>query len=93
MLKMLKVNTDKGQRTDNRHKQTCSKAPGEATKEDFQDGCRNKMLLEILNLHIFPKASHQVWAQSDLPFGSGWGLKIFKIAPMAAILDILTEGF
>ena len=29
-----------------------------------------------------PNASHQVVAQSDLPFGSRWGLKIFKIATL-----------
>ena len=37
----------------------------------------------ILNLHVmYPNASHQVWPQSDLPFGSRRGLKIFKMATM-----------
>ena len=40
-----------------------------------------------------PNASYQVWAQADLPFGSGHGLKIFKMATVAAILDIETEWF
>ena len=35
-------------------------------------------------------ASHQVWAQSDLRFGSRCGFKIFK---MAAIFDSRTERF
>ena len=35
-----------------------------------------------------PNASHQVWAQSDLLFGSRHGLKIFKMAIVGAILDI-----
>ena len=38
-----------------------------------------------------PNASHQLSAQSNLPFGSRCGLKIFKMAPMVAILDIGTE--
>ena len=37
-----------------------------------------------------PNVSHQVWAQSDLPFGSRCGLKIFKMATEVAILDIGT---
>ena len=40
-----------------------------------------------------PNASHQVWAQSDLPFRSRRGLKIFQMATMEAILDIGTERF
>ena len=38
-----------------------------------------------------PNSSHQVWAQSDIGFGSRCGLKIFKMAGTAAILDIGTE--
>ena len=38
-------------------------------------------------------ASHQVSANSDLLFGRRCPLKIFKMATMAAILDIRTEGF
>ena len=38
-----------------------------------------------------PNAYHQVSAQSNLPFGSRWCFKIFKLATMAAILDIGTE--
>ena len=38
-------------------------------------------------------ASHQVWAQSDLGFGSRCGLKIFKMAAQATILDMRKEQF
>ena len=38
-------------------------------------------------------ASHQVLAQCDLRFGRRCCLKNFKIAAMAAILDIGTERF
>ena len=58
--------------------------------EDFQDGRRaghleyqNGMILTILNLHVARNASHQVWTQSELVFGSRCGLKIFKMAAMA----------
>ena len=63
MWKTTDVHTDKGQTMVNRlwHKLTWSKAPGELTIEDLQDGCcgghrgyRNKMFLVILNLHITP---------------------------------------
>ena len=37
-----------------------------------------------------PNVSCQVWAQSDIPFWSRRGLKIFKMATVAAILDIRT---
>ena len=37
-----------------------------------------------------PNASHQVLPQSDLPLGSRWGLKIFKMATLGTILDIRT---
>ena len=40
-----------------------------------------------------PNASHQVWAQSNLPSGSRHGLKTFKMATMRAIMDIGTERF
>ena len=40
-----------------------------------------------------PNASHQVWAQSDLPFQSRHGLKIFKMVTMEAILDTGMEWF
>ena len=38
-------------------------------------------------------ASHQVSVQSDLQFGRRCRLKNFKMATMAAILDIGTERF
>ena len=39
-------------------------------------------------------ASHQVFAQSDLPFWRRWGLKIFKMATLEAISDNMrTEQF
>ena len=41
----------------------------------------------------YPNASHQGWAQWDLPFQSRHGLKIFKMATMGAILDIRMDGF
>ena len=40
-----------------------------------------------------PNASHQGWTQSDLPFRSRHGLKIFKMATIGAILDIRMEKF
>ena len=84
MSKIWKVNdgwTENRRTTDNRPwlKLTWSKAPGEVTNEDLQDGCRgghlryrNKMLLfSFCNYEspCRPKASHQVKAQFDLPFG------------------------
>ena len=36
-----------------------------------------------------PNDSHQVWAQSDLGFGSRCGFKIFKVCKMAAQVAIL----
>ena len=41
----------------------------------------------------YPNASHQVLSQSDLPLGSRWGLKIFKMATLGAISDIGPEQF
>ena len=38
-----------------------------------------------------PNAFHEVWAQSDLGFGSRCGFKIFKMAAQAAILDSRME--
>ena len=38
-------------------------------------------------------ASHHVWAQSDLPFRSKRGSKIFKMATVVAILDTGMEWF
>ena len=47
---------------------TRSKAPGELTTEDLQDGCcghlrryRNKMFLAILNLHVTPMPRTKFW--------------------------------
>ena len=40
-----------------------------------------------------PDVSHQVLAQADLLLGRRCGLKSFKMAAMAAILDIGTEKF
>ena len=39
-----------------------------------------------------PNASYQVLAQSDLPFGSRWGLKIFKIATLGGHLRYQTRS-
>ena len=68
--------------------------------EEFQDGCRsghlgcqNGTILAILKSLCHCDASHQVLAQSDLPFGRRCLLKNFKIASMAAILDIRTKRF
>ena len=69
-----------------------AKAPGKLTIEDLQDGCcgrhrryRYKMILTILKLHVASMPP------SNLPFGSRWDLKIFKMAILAAILEIGTE--
>ena len=64
------------------HKLIWSKAPGELTIEDLQDGCCGG--------HC---GYRKVLAQSELSFGSRWGLKIFKMATLGAILDIGTEQF
>ena len=76
--------TDEGRPMVNkpRHKLTWSTAPGELTIEYLQDGCCNSESL------CYPNASYQVLAQSDLQFGSRWGLKIFKMATLGAISDI-----
>ena len=64
--------------------------------QDFQDGHHgahggywNGTNLAILNFHVTLNASHQVWTQSEIPFGSRLGLKIVKMA----ILDIGMEIF
>ena len=62
------------------HKLAWSKAPGELTFEDLQDGyCgghrgyHNKMVLPILNLHAAPMPPTKCWAQClPLSFGSIW---------------------
>ena len=53
-------------------------------------GYRNGTMLAIESL-CRPNASHQVSAQSDVAFESRCGLKIFKMAAVAAILDIGTK--
>ena len=65
--------------------------------ENFQDGhhgyhlgYHNKMISNSES-PCHPDDSHEVLAQTDLPFRSRCGLKIFKMAPVAAILDIGTE--
>ena len=64
----------------------------EMSFEEFQDGChgghlgyRNETILAILNLYVTPK--------SDLWFGRRCRLNNFKMAAMAATLDIGTEPF
>ena len=61
--KVTDGHTDEGRTMVNRlrHKLTFNKAPGKLTIEDLQDGfcgrhcgCRNKMILAILNLHVAP---------------------------------------
>ena len=64
--------------------------------EEFQDYCHGLHLSGIVELTDFsnsespchPDASHQVSAQSDLRFERKCGLKNFKMAIVAAILDI-----
>ena len=58
------------------HKLTWSKAPGELTIEDLQDGCcgshrgyRNKMFLAIHNIHIAPTPPTKFWL--NLTYHSG----------------------
>ena len=67
-----------------------SKAPSERI-EDLQDGGHRGYQTKCFSNSESPRhpnASHQVWAQSDLPFGSGHGLTILKMATEGAILDI-----
>ena len=59
-----------------RHKLTWSKAPGELTIEDLQDGCcgdhpgyYNNMVLAILNLHVAPMPPTKFWL--NLTYHSG----------------------
>ena len=68
----------------------------EMSFEEFQDGHHgghlgylNGRILAILNL-CHCDASHQVLAESNLRFGRRCHLKNFKMASMAAILDIRT---
>ena len=72
---------------------------GAGNNRNFQDGCphghlvyHNKMILEILNLHVAPNASHQVSAQSDFPLGSRCGFKIFKMAADFSISESLCRS-
>ena len=55
-------------------------------------GHQNGTILAILNL-CHCDASHQVSAQSDLRLGRRCRFKNFKMATIAAILDIGTEQF
>ena len=93
MSKMWKV-TDGHMDEANRpqHKLTWSKL----TIEDLQNGCCicyhgycNKTFLSNSESPCHPNASDQVLVQSDLPFESKWGLKIFKWPPWgpSQILD------
>ena len=72
----------------------------EMSFEEFQDGVHvghlgywNGTTLAILNLLCCSNVSHQVLAQSHLHFGRRCHLKYFKMAAMAAILDMGTEQF
>ena len=66
------------------------------SSEDFKDnrhgghfGYRNEMILAILNLHVAPMHPTKFWL--DLTrFIWRCGLRIFKMAAVAAILDIGT---
>ena len=65
--------------------------------EEFQDG-RPSWIPEQNDFSNFESlchcdASHQVSAQSDLGFGRRCHLKNFKVAAVAAILDMGTERF
>ena len=53
----------------------------------------NGTILAILNLCVYCDAFYQVLAQSDIQFGRRCHLKNFKMATMAAILDIGKEWF
>ena len=65
--------------------------------QHFQDGYHGGHLGyrngTIFAISMCPNTSHQAWAQSDLGFRSRCGLKIFKLAVVAAILYIGTERF
>ena len=70
----------------------------EMSSEEFQDGHHAILISEQNNFSnseplCHCDASHQVLAQSDLRFGRRCRLKNFKMATMAAILDIRTERF
>ena len=70
----------------------------EMSFEEFQDGHHRGLLLpeqnDLSNYESLRRsdASRQVSAQSDLRFGR-YRLECFKMAAMAAILDIRTERF
>ena len=77
-----------------------SKAPGELTIEDLQDGCcgghlgyRNKMVLAILNLHVTQMPPCKFWL--NLTYHSGEKLRFeeFQDGHLEAILYIGTERF
>ena len=69
----------------------------EMSFEEFQDGRRGGHLLyqkgTILAILNLCDASHKVLVESDLHFGRRCRLKKYKMAAMAAILDIGTERF
>ena len=52
-----------------------------------------EMLFEDFDMGAIQGYWNQVWAQSDLGFGSRYGFKIFKMAVQMAILDTQTEQF
>ena len=61
--------------------------------EDFQDGHHGELILDIkMDISMLLRCL-QVSAQSDIQFGRRCCLKIFKMADMAAILDIGMEWF
>ena len=93
LIEMSKVwkHTDKGSTMVNRpwHKLTWSTAPGELTIEGLQKAAV-AATVDIVSKCFsnsespcHPNAYHQVLAQSDLPFGSRWGL-IFKMATLGS---------
>ena len=75
-----------------RHKLTWSKAPGELTIEDLQDGCcgghqgyRSKLVLAILNVHVTTKFFSIPLTIQKMRFED--------FQELAAILDFGTEQF
>ena len=68
----------------------------EMSFEEFQDGrhgYRNETILAILNLYVAPMPPIKFRLNLTYCFGGDVLLKIFKMASVAAILDIGTQRF
>ena len=77
-----------------------SKAPGELTIEDLQDGCcgghlgySNKMVLAILNVHGTQMPPCKFWLNLTYHSGAKLRFEEFQDGHLEAILYIGTERF